>query len=258
MTKVDFRQNQIVERVRERGFVTVEGLAVEFHVSPQTIRRDINALCNLNVLRRRHGGAELLEATVNLDYGTREVQNARAKEAIARRAAALIPHGATVFISIGTTPAKVSEALRGRRNLIVITNNLNAAFALSGEPSNRIIIPGGELRLPDRDILGDNAEALFGRYRADFGIYGVAGVDTDGSLLDFHYAEVRSREAIRRNCRSAILVADRSKFGRAAPAIGGNLLDADRVIIDALPAAAFRALMDRAGEALEVTGTESS
>src|SRR5690606_18739544 len=116
----------------------------------------------------RHGGAELLEATVNLDYGTREVQNARAKEAIARRAAALIPHGATVFISIGTTPAKVSEALRGRRNLIVITNNLNAAFALSGEPSNRIIIPGGELRLPDRDILGDNAEALFGRYRADF------------------------------------------------------------------------------------------
>ena len=83
-------------------------------------------------------------------------------------------------------------------------------------------------------------------------------VQDDGSLLDFHYAEVRSREAIRRNCRSAILVADRSKFGRSAPAIGGNLLDADRVIIDALPAAAFRALMGRAGERLEVTGIEST
>lgn len=42
----------------------------------------------------------------------------------------------------------------------MITNNLTAAMALSEEVTNRIIITGGELRLPVCDGLGDEVVSI--------------------------------------------------------------------------------------------------
>ena len=53
------RQQQILELVRERGYVSIEEMATLFVVTPQTIRRDINQLADANLLRRYHGGAAL-------------------------------------------------------------------------------------------------------------------------------------------------------------------------------------------------------
>ncbi|MEX2519486.1 MAG: DeoR family transcriptional regulator [Paracoccaceae bacterium] len=252
LTKTGLRQNQIVELTRLQSAVTIDELAIGFGVSAQTIRRDINALCDANVLRRRHGGAETIEHPINTAYDARTVINTDAKRAVARAVAAMIPDGTTIFLSIGTTPAIVAQELRGRKNLTVVTNNLNAAMALTGERSNRIILPGGEIRLPDRDFLGAEASAVFTRYRADFGIYGVGGIDRDGSLLDFHQAEIQAREAIRENARVSLLVADSSKFGRAAPALGGMIDDADHVMIEARPCDAFAPILERVAGRLQV------
>ena len=53
------RQSEILQAVRDEGFVSVEALAAHYEVSPQTIRRDINTLCDHGLLRRQHGGAAL-------------------------------------------------------------------------------------------------------------------------------------------------------------------------------------------------------
>lgn len=229
------RIDAILGKAASAGRVTVEELAIEFKVSTHTIRRDLNALCEQAKLRRVHGGAEYIDAQANLPYGDRKVLHIREKQTIARAVARLVPDGATLFFSIGTTPALVAAALAEHCELTVITNNLNVAMALSSEESNRVIIPGGELRLPDRDLMAQGALDFFSAYRADFGIYGVGGIDTDGSLLDFHEQEVRIRECIRANARYSILVADRSKFGRRAAAVGGWIGDADRIVIDRRP-----------------------
>jgi len=239
------RRSQILTAAQRDGRVSVEDLASRFLVSAHTIRRDINLLCEEGKLRRLHGGAEYIDGNENLPYETRAVMNARAKRAIGRCVADIVPDGATLFISIGTTPAMAAAALSGKRGLTVITNNLNAAnaLAIAEAPGTRIILPGGQLRLPDRDFLGEEALTLFGSYRADFGIYGVGGIEQDGALLDFHEAEVRARERIRRNSRTSLLVADRTKFGRRATAVGGRLGDADWVILDRAPDAPFDALL---------------
>jgi DeoR family glycerol-3-phosphate regulon repressor len=229
------RQSDIVALIRERGFLTIEALATHFTVTPQTIRRDVNQLCDVNVLRRRHGGAELLLPHANSPYDTRRITNMSAKKRIGEAVAALIPNRVSVLIGIGTTPEQVAIALHGHDDLTVVTNNLNVAMALSVNRSNRVIIPGGKLRLPDRDLLGQEAEELFRSYRADFGIYGVGGIDRDGTLLDFDHAEVAAREAIRESCRQSILVADATKFDRKAPAQGGHIRDADIVVLDKVP-----------------------
>src|SRR3546814_10629054 len=70
-SELNQRQEQIIALVRERGFVAIEALADHFAVTPQTIRRDINELCDLGLLRRYHGGAGLPSSVANLAYQTR-------------------------------------------------------------------------------------------------------------------------------------------------------------------------------------------
>lgn len=238
------RHDSILGLVQERGVISVGALADMLDVSMQTIRRDVDLLCEGDALRRRHGRIELAAEHLNTPFDQRTATNPMGKQAIAEAAAQLIPDGSTLFISIGSTPLSVAHALRRRKKLTVITNNLSAAMALSDEPSNRIILPGGELRLPDRDILGDDVVEFFGRYRAEFGVFGVAGVEADGSLLEFHTAEVSARERIRDNSQVSLLVLDHSKFGRLAPAAGENIRDMDQIILDRPPSAGFSTLID--------------
>lgn len=241
---IEARRSRILSAARRDGRVTVDALAEEFSVSAHTIRRDINKLCEASKLRRLHGGAEYIDPMQNLPYRTRAVMNAQAKHAIGQCVARIVPDGALLFISIGTTPAIVAGALVEKRRLTVVTNNLNAANALAATAGNRIILPGGELRLPDRDFLGDEATQIFDAYRADFGIYGVGGIERDGGLLDFNDAELRARERIRKNSHQSILVADRTKFGRRAAAKGGWLQDADVVVLDSAPEPPFQDLLE--------------
>lgn len=242
-SKKQRRRAAISALALEQGAVTVGSLAERFEVSMQTIRRDVDALCEGDMLHRVHGRIELSQEFLNTPFDQRAGTNLMGKRAIGEVAAGLIPDGATLFISIGSTPLSVARALRRRKGLTVITNNLSAAMALSEEVSNRIILPGGEVRLPDRDILGNDVLDFFGRFRADFAVFGAAGIAEDGGLLEFHTTEVRATQKICENAQQSLLVIDGSKFGRLAPALGGNIADMDRIIIDRRPSDRFAPLL---------------
>lgn len=246
------RQNAIVELIRAKGYQAIEALAENFGVTPQTIRRDVNQLCEARLLRRLHGGAELLSGAENLPYDTRRITHLDSKRRIAERVRALVPNHASLFIGIGTTLEQVALALADHDDLLVVTNNLNAAMALSANRSHRIMIAGGKLRLPDRDLLGEEVEALFGGYKVDFGIFGVGGIDEDGTLLDFDPAEVRAREALMANCRLRVLVADATKFGRNATVRGGCITDVDCFITDGAPPSGMSQRLAGAGVKIEI------
>ena len=68
MQPLSDRQNTIVGLARSVGRVMVEELAARFDVTPQTIRRDLNELCDLRVLSRTHGGAVIASSVENLSY----------------------------------------------------------------------------------------------------------------------------------------------------------------------------------------------
>ena len=244
------RRDMIQQVVQERGGVSVGSLAEMLGVSTQTIRRDVDILCDGKTLRRAHGRIELAEDRLNTPFDQRAGTNLAGKRAIAEVASAQIPDGATLFISIGSTALSVARALRYRKELTVITNNLSAAMALSEEVSNRIILPGGELRLPDRDFVGEEVVDFFARFRAEFAVFGTAGVGEDGRLLEFHQSEVRASERMRTNAQRSILVIDDSKFGRLAPAAGAMITDVGQVVCDRRPAAAFDPIIEALGDSI--------
>lgn len=148
-----------------------------------------------------------------------------------------IPDGATLFIDIGTTPEAVAHALLDHNDLRIVTNNLNVANTLMVKEDFRIILAGGELRSWDGGIIGEATLDFISQFRLDFGILGISGVDSDGSLLEFDYHEVRTKRAIIENSRHVMLVVDHTKFGRNAMVNMGSISMVDAVYTDVLPPA---------------------
>lgn len=250
------RRDLIQQVVQERGSASVGSLAEMLGVSTQTIRRDLDTLCEDNALNRVHGRIELSADLLNTPFDQRADTNIAGKRSISEVVASMIPSGATVFLSIGSTPLEVARALTRHQELTVITNNLSAAMALAQEASNRILLPGGELRLPDRDFIGEESIDFFNRFRAEYAVFGVAGVAEDGGLLDFHPAEVRARVQMQQNAVKSILVLDQSKFGRIAPALGGNIAEIDAVVCNRPPASTYAPLLEGLGN--KITYTEGA
>lgn len=247
------RQAHILEIVREQGFASIEHLATRFDVTQQTIRRLVNALCDQGLLRRIHGGVGLPVQNQNLAYGSRQGLNAEAKRRIAHATAKFIPDGASLMIGLGTTPEYVAQALAHRQDLRVITNNLNVAAAFAQNPDVEITIAGGTLRPLDRDIVGEAAARFFADFRADYGIFGVGGVDQDGTLLDFYVGEVQARQSIVANSRISVLVADTTKFGRNATVRGGHLDDCHHLFTDGPLPSAFASIAEKYHDRLHAT-----
>lgn len=237
------RQQQILELIQQQGFATTEQLVEHFRVTPQTIRRDLNELASRNRVRRHHGGAGIDSSTVNTAYQARKIMELDAKERIAAALVEMIPDNASLFINIGTTTETIARALLTKNNLRVVTNNLHVASILSAREDFTIIIAGGEVRNRDGGIVGEATRDFINQFRMDFGIIGISGIHSDGSLLDFDYREVRVAQAIISNSSQVLLAADHTKFGRNAMVRLGNITQANHVFTNQNPPEEIRHLL---------------
>ena len=238
------RQSEIVELARAHGRVLVEELASRFDVTPQTIRKDLNDLCDMRQLTRIHGGALFPSGNENVEYEARRQIAASEKQAIGRAAAEIIPDNASLFVNIGTTTEAVGEALRGHRGLMIITNNINVANRLRVEPQIEVVIAGGVVRGSDGGIVGEAAVDFIRQFKVDYAVIGTSAIDNDGSLLDFDFREVKVAQAIVANARHVILVADSTKFERTAPVRIGHLSQVNTFITDRCPSDTIREMLE--------------
>ncbi|AOG10047.1 MAG: DeoR/GlpR family DNA-binding transcription regulator [Alphaproteobacteria bacterium] len=234
------RQAEIMTLAKEQGRVLVDELAARFAVTPQTIRKDLNDLCDARALNRIHGGAVFPSGNENVKYEARRSMAAGEKQAIGRAAANLIPDNSSLFINIGTTTEAVGEALVDHRELMVITNNINVANRLRVYPSIEVVIAGGVVRGSDGGIVGEAAVDFIRQFKVDFAVIGVSAIDEDGALLDFDFREVKVAQAIIANARHVILVSDSSKFERTAPVRIGHISQVQTFITDNCPSSSIR------------------
>nr|WP_314262402.1 DeoR/GlpR family DNA-binding transcription regulator [uncultured Devosia sp.] len=247
MSDTSERHEAILELARLHNRVTVEQLSAHFHVSLQTIRKDLNTLCDQRLLSRVHGGATLPSGVENLEYEARRRIAAEAKDAIGKAAAALIPNDASLFINIGTTTEAVSQALLDHSGLLIITNNINVANRMRVYPRFEVVIAGGVVRPSDGGIVGEAAADFFGQFKVDYAVIGASALDEEGALLDYDYREVKVAQAIIANARHVILVADQGKFSRSAPVRIARIDQIGTFVTDQCPSDDFRNICDKAG-----------
>ena len=247
------RRADLVEFVQEHGHATVGMLVEALDVSGDTVRRDLQYLHEQGVVVRSYGGVVRRDDLARFDrpFLSRMRANSDAKAAIGALAASLVSDLQTLIVNGGTTTLALARALEDKRELTVVTNNLQLPENIPAAAVRQLHILGGQCRVISLATLGpvELPDVHGGRthaFHADLAFIGVGGVSSEG----FTGADLRESSMIRQMIESAervVVLADSSKFGRTAFAHIGELSIADILITEHAPAAEIGAALADAG-----------
>ncbi len=208
---------QILQLLERQQRISVAEICATFDISEATARRDLETLASQGKLQRVHGGAIVLtQAPPEQPILQRQNEQADEKIRIGQAAAALVQAGETVFLGSGTTVLEVARALRGRRDLTVLTNSLPVVNALAGAEGITVICLGGMLRESEFSFIGHITEQALAEVRADKVFMGTRAISLEYGLTHEYLPETMTDRAILKAGKEIIVLADHTKFGRAA------------------------------------------
>ena len=229
--QLNARQLEILTRTEASGFVTIEGIAEEFGVSAQTVRRDIIFLADAGLLQRFHGGAGVIgnTETLRLDHQHKSRVAVDDKVRVAEAAVALLPDGASIFLDVGTTIEVTATVLNRRPGFRIFTNSMRAALAF--DPSQHDVnVLGRKVEGRDGSLVGEEIMLSLAALRIDYALIACSAVDNDGRVMDFDLSKVAVKKAAMTSASQKFLLATPSKFGRTALSAFADLSDFDAVI----------------------------
>jgi len=210
-----FRQERldgIVQLITKRGFVTVPQLCKQFHASPATIRRDLQALSQKQlILRNRNGAVPCQEHHTEASVHFRAAVNAKAKQRIAQAAAELVRDGSLIFIDSSTTVLSMVDFLASKKNLTIVSNSL-LLMTLMRETGHRLVLTGGEYFAPSHAFYGELAVETLENYNFDCAFISSVAITQDGYAAETLEHSVFVRQTALRRARVAVLLCDKSKM----------------------------------------------
>jgi len=218
MQFVEERRSAILNLLFQEGRVSVNELSEALGVSTVTIRQDLRALEQSNLLKRTHGGAIRragLQAVPELSFHVRLGQNSEEKEAIGAAAARFVENGFSIALDASTTAAAITPFLKQFTDLTVVTNSLYIAQSLLDSPHIQVLMPGGRLRRDAISLVG--RRELLPNINLNLGFVGAVGLSEISGVCDVDPDEVVVKQAMLERCMQRIVVADSSKWGRIAP-----------------------------------------
>jgi DeoR/GlpR family transcriptional regulator of sugar metabolism len=226
----DERRRLIEQHLRRHGSVAVSALEAEFGISPMTARRDLDELERRGIARRTHGGAVLPGLSSHEDSFLQRLEiEVEAKERIAEAVLELIEPGEAVFVDSSTTAYFAARRIvRENVRCTLLTNAVPIMDLLCevDAPQVELVGAGGTLRKLTRSFVGPVAVRAIEAHFADHVIFSVRGVTPDGFLTDPDPLEAEVKRTMIDRARQAVLLADGSKFDRAALA---QIAEVDRV-----------------------------
>ncbi len=208
------RQEQIMKLLKKEHKLLVPYLCEYFSVSPATIRSDLNDLESKGLLVRTHGGALLNTKTgLEKNFSQKQGTYTKEKEVIAAAAAELVEDGDIIAIDTGTTTLAFAQAITGKHNLTVVTNDIKIALLLEEQSDANVVFVGGTLRRGFHCSVGPLAINCMKNLRVDKCFMGTNGLTKEGGLStpDINQAEVK-RQMIEIGAQ-VIVLCDSSKIG---------------------------------------------
>lgn len=207
------RQAEIVDALQVKGFQSVHELAGRFDVTASTIRRDLERLEAMDLIKRTHGGAVPVRQSETPHHFKEELHRSE-KAAIGRAMAEKVLEGQTVLLDGGTTNLEVARHM-GHQRLTVVTNDLRIAAEIARKQSIHLVFVGGELLPNTYTMWGPTSVQQLSNLRVDVAIFSADTVCEDGIYNASSY-EIELKRLMRSIAKEAFFVADSSKFGREA------------------------------------------
>ncbi|MBQ3016811.1 MAG: DeoR/GlpR transcriptional regulator [Clostridia bacterium] len=222
------RQEQILEILEQKGYVTVKYLVSALQYSSATVNRDLNALESRQLILRSYGGVEPVRTKyVQIPFRAHKMHTE--KKRIGRAAAALVQDGDTIYIDSSTTAQCMEQYLIGKKDLTVITNNIFLAADLSSHDVKVICLGGTVVEAPCM-LYGTETVQNAARYRVDKMFFSTSAV-TEGGLISAGFYDLLFKTVAANASRIYYLV-DHKKVDQPFQAIYCDFSEVDCVISD--------------------------
>ena len=207
------RQQQLLSYLKEHKSATVAELSGVLFISQASVRRDIAALEQEGLVRRKYGGVVLTEYENSVvPLALRDPANAARKDKIARRAAALVEDGMTLMLDASSTARRIVGFLEGKKELRIITNN---ARLFERCPAGiTVYCVGGRYIRENAAFVGAKAEEFVRGVRADILFFSSQGLSAEGIISDASEEETSLRRAMLDAAKSSYFLCDGTKRGK--------------------------------------------
>jgi DeoR/GlpR family transcriptional regulator of sugar metabolism len=225
------RKEEILARLGREGRVVVAELVAGLSVSEDTVRRDLQELAALGLLRRVHGGA-LASTPGSLPFEQRLEIDQETKARLAEAAVPLVESARTLLLDGGTTALEVARRLPSSWDGVVVTNAPPVAAALATHPNADVLVVGGRLLKDEQVAVGPAAVDAFRAVRADACVLGVCAFHLAIGVTTANDAEAQVKRAMVASSTAVIALATRDKLHTSSPWVVAPLDEIDHLITD--------------------------
>lgn len=242
----DFRSEEILNLLRQKKKLSNQQLCQTLHCSVSTLRRDLVRLEARGLVKRTYGGV-MLNVTTNNDYASiyREGSSTKEKKIIADLARDFVGPGMCVFLDPSSTVLPLCPYLKKIPNLVVVTNGLKNALALSeGENEGlSVFIIGGEIKNNSTAVINSSYDSLFSAFQFDLAIFSCRGIDERG-IYEANFSQAKVKKEMMAKAKKTLLLADSSKFDSSHFFKIGDFKDYEALITDKKPPEAYQRICD--------------
>lgn len=230
------RRKQILEQVHKDKKVIVSELSKQFHVSEETIRRDLEKLADEGHVIKSYGGAVINEiGSIDLPFNVRWKSNSVGKQKIADLISHEIQDGEHIFLDASTTAVFIAKNIKNKQHLTVITNSIENLLELSDITEWDIISTGGSLKAGSMSFLGIRAAESIQTYNADKVFLSCKGLDIEKGVTEGNDEASSIKQSMIQSAKKVYLTVDSSKFDRVAFSKTCPLSRLDVVVTDQKP-----------------------
>lgn len=228
------RRTKISEYLNEHMRATVKELCQMLHVTPATLRSDLEFLVSEGHIERTHGGA-MRKANERTEYkfATRQLVNLDQKVSIANEAAKMVYPGQCLLLDSSSTVFELAKILaRMDIRATVITNGIYSAMELSNNKLLTVVLIGGVVQTGSPIVEGKFGSSILCQFDIDTMFTSATGFTYEDGLTDFNVYEVDLKKLMAKFSRNVVALLDSSKIGKSSSNTFVSANQIDTIITD--------------------------
>lgn len=233
------RLDSMEQYILANGTASLETLMQTFHISINTVRRDIAELEKRGAITRVYGGVAAVQRKTPIPIPVRAELNSAAKEQIGRRAAQLVQDNQTVYIDSGSTTVCMIKHLQNKNGVTLVTHSLNALCEAAKYHNLNVIALGGMFNWMTGSYVGASTARSISDMNFDIAFMAATGVSMQSGLSNSTYLEAEIKRCVPPCSKEVVLLADASKFDHAALITFCALTDLSTIVTNTHPDAAY-------------------
>ena len=228
------RRKIIMEMLQTEKKVIVSRLSGFFGVSDETIRRDLDQLCQDGMAIKCYGGATLNDSP-DLPFNIRKLHKPTEKMKIAEIITDLVHDGESIILDASTTAVFVAKLLKKKKRLTIVTNSIEVMIELSDMPDFNIICTGGKLKGNFLAFTGQRVISTLESFNADKLIFSCKALTIKNGIFDSDDDFAEIKRAMLKASKTKILAVDHGKFNKTAFSKVAEISEIDKVVTDMCP-----------------------